>query len=732
MFPIMTFTTLSLFFGGLTASAIPVLLHLIMQGKPKQIEFPALMFITKHLEAQRRSFQLKHILLLLLRIFAFVLFGLALARPMLKLGDWFGFAAVSGGANNSSFVSQIAASLGSQDAPVAVAIVVDTSLRMEYVSENKTRLDTAKEFARWILRQLPQNSTVAVLSSARETAVFQVDQLAAEEKVARLRITPLGRPISEAVKDAFVLLNDNPLDQRELYVISDLSMPGWLESRSLDTGEGDTGIFVVDVSAKEPNNSSIRRFSLIPETITAQSPIRLDIEVAHHGSPVKKTVELVLIGSKGDPNAETVRMSKSVDFSDGDSRHSVSMTLTGFEPGTIQGKLRFSNHDALPMDDQSWFTLQVQTPWKMLLLAQPPVRDSSLYLQEALATVPFEVETAPLSELPGMTLAELQGYSGVVLLDPSPLMPVVWKKLADYAAAGYGVGLFLGPHADSLASFNDPAATEVLGTKLVRQARVPSGELWIVPGVSPIFSPFRSVGTLEQFPWSSQSVFRYWEFGDFSHRAEIAAPFSDHRGAIVAQTMGRGHTVTVATPVSELSDVSKPWNLLTRGDASWMFVLLAEGIAKYMIGVGEQKFNFNVGEPVVLRPNMSKLPASCLLGTPGGASIRLTPDPVKREIAVPATAESGNYRLRSGGANETLDTGFSANIPAGETDLKKIDKAKLDQFFGANKYRLVQTPQEIEQGIARRRIGQELYAAVMMLLALVFVTEYVFANRFYR
>ncbi|MDR1268438.1 MAG: hypothetical protein LBK82_02830, partial [Planctomycetaceae bacterium] len=308
----------------------------------------------------------------------------------------------------------------------------------------------------------------------------------------------------------------------------------------------------------------------------------------------------------------------------------------------------------------------------------------------------------------------------------------VWKKLADYALSGHGVGVFLGRNSDSPASFNAPAATEIIGAKLVRQARDPNGETWIVPdnGVSPVFSVFKPLGDLDSFPWNAQPVFRYWELNDFSSRAETAALFSDGRPAILTQTIGQGRTVTVTTPVSEITE--QPWNLLTRGEAAWMFVLLAEGITKYLAGVSEQKHNFITGEPVVLRPNLEMLPPTCLLKVPSGKSIRLTPDQVRREITVSSTTESGNYRIRSGGSQESLDTGFSANYPADATNLKKINKAKLDQILGENNYRFAKTPQEVELGIARRRIGQELYAIIMLVLAFLFAGEYVFSNRFFK
>ncbi|MDR2705028.1 MAG: BatA domain-containing protein [Planctomycetaceae bacterium] len=743
----MTFTTFSLFLGALAAAVIPVLLHLLMRGKPKRIEFPALMFVRKHLEIYRRHYRVKNIILLLLRIFTLILFGLALARPILKLADWLPDINVAQNQNNKrSFVSSLAASIGSQDAPIAAALVIDSSLRMEYVSENQSRFDVAKDFSRWILKQLPQGSSIAVLSSDRETAVFQVDRLAAEEKIDRLPITPLGRPIAEAVHDALILLDESEFEQRELYVISDLSQPSWQSDSAnslqnlignmkpkgglLSGASKELGFFVIDVSAEQPVNSSINQFTLVPEVITAQTPIRIDLELSHFGTARKKTVEL-LLHDKERPDQETVRGSKSVDFSEGGSRQHLSFLLSGFEAGTYQGQFRFTVTDALSVDDQAWFTIHVQSPWKILLAAQPPVRDSSLYLRQALETVPFVVETIPFSDISGLTATELNQYSSVILLDPSPLEPVVWKKLADYVTSGHGLGLFLGQNADSLESFNAPSATEIIGAKLVRQARDPNGDTWIVPdnGVSPIFSVFKPFGSLDTFPWNAQPVFRYWELSDFSSRAEVAASFSDGRAAILTQIFGRGRTVTVTTPVSEIS--SQPWNSLTRGEAAWMFVLLAEGIAKYLTGISEQKYNFVAGEPVVLRPNLEMLPSTCLLRIPSGKSIRLTPDQVRREITVSSTTESGNYRLRSGGSQESLDTGFSVNYPADSTDLQKIGKTKLDQILGEGNYRFAKTPQEVELGIARRRIGQELYAIIMLVLAFLFAGEYILSNRFF-
>jgi len=744
----MTFLTFPFLVGGCLATAVPVLLHLLLRGKPKQIEFPALMLLKKRFNVNKRSYRLKHLILLALRILVFVLLGLALARPSVKLADWFpSLAFPSGDAENLGFVSSLAASLGSQDAPIAAAIVVDSSLRMDYVAGNRNRLEAAKEFGRWILSHLPKNSQVAVLSSLREADVFQIDMLAAEEKLNRLTISSLGRPVADAVFDAVALLNSSELEQRELYVLTDLSEPGWpdetvvslrnrIDGIKADGKMKDFGLFVVDVGVENPTDSALLSVTLSNQVVASQTPIQITAELSHIGNEASKTVELVLTDPKSaERGAETIRGSKTFDFPSGESRRQAVFTLTGFESGTHQGIIRFTTPDALSIDDRLALTIEVRPPEKLLLFAPLPVESTALYLRQALETVPFVIETLPLSDLKTLPSSTLKTYRAVFLLDPTPLEPATWKKLADYAASGHGVGVFLGANAESsLASFNDPAATEILGGKLLRHARRPDGDLWIAPEElhTAVFAPFRRIGPKESFPWDAPPIFRYWEMTELAPRTQMIAPFSDGRPAILAQSVGQGFALTVTTPVSESPNVALPWNELTRGDAPWMFLLYSEGIANYLLGEGERNFNFKAGEHIVIRPKQETLPPTCLMATPLGESLRLTPDALRREISVATATEPGNYRIRSGGAKESLDTGFSVNLPGDEMNLRRIGPPRLDQAFGEGNYRLAKTPTEIERNIARRRVGQELYGAVLLFLLAVFATEYIVSNRFYQ
>ena len=79
----MTFLTPSLL-AGITLIGLPIVLHLIMRRKPRRMEFPALRFLEARRETNQRQLQLRHLLLLLLRMAAILFLAVALARPSVK------------------------------------------------------------------------------------------------------------------------------------------------------------------------------------------------------------------------------------------------------------------------------------------------------------------------------------------------------------------------------------------------------------------------------------------------------------------------------------------------------------------------------------------------------------------------------------------------------------------------------------------------------------------------
>src|ERR1700687_454669 len=114
---------------GLVLAGLPVLIHLIMRQKPKQLVFPAFRFLRQKAFINRRKLRLQHLLLMLLRMLLIALLCLGLARPRVV-------------------TQQI--SLGNER-PVAAVLIFDTSMSMEYAVASVSRLDEAKQRARELL-----------------------------------------------------------------------------------------------------------------------------------------------------------------------------------------------------------------------------------------------------------------------------------------------------------------------------------------------------------------------------------------------------------------------------------------------------------------------------------------------------------------------------------------------------------------------------------------------------
>ena len=234
-------------------AAIPVILHFLLRHKPKKLLFPALRLLQLRKKTNVRRLRLKHIWLLLLRIFVIVLLVLAIARPTLPAANYtpnvwemLTIAAVilvaigtyyavlrswrkkhlpnhvftyrrsmlRGGTGIGilllllllfvwPYSRRVFAEIESpmpdvaRNLPVSGVFLFDTSLSMSYQLANQTRLEKAAEIVAGPgghLDQLPRGSQVAVAAtSGNPRILFQTDIVAAKERVNGLKIDPLGR-----------------------------------------------------------------------------------------------------------------------------------------------------------------------------------------------------------------------------------------------------------------------------------------------------------------------------------------------------------------------------------------------------------------------------------------------------------------------------------------------------------------------------------------------------------
>src|SRR5581483_10294622 len=203
-----------LLLGGLVFVGVPVLLHLLMRQKPKHLLFPAVRFLLKRQRTNQRKLQLRHLLLLALRMLLLAVICLALARPK---------------------IASDRLKLASGDRPVAAVLIFDTSPSMEYKSGGKSRLDEAKRRGLELLDGFPDGSQVAVLDSAEPSGDWLQTRSLVRERIGALQIRPANYPVTQQLSQAYGMLAKLQQEQGDpneallpfVYVFSDRLQAAW-------------------------------------------------------------------------------------------------------------------------------------------------------------------------------------------------------------------------------------------------------------------------------------------------------------------------------------------------------------------------------------------------------------------------------------------------------------------------------------------------------------------------
>jgi hypothetical protein len=477
---------------------------------------------------------------------------------------------------------------------------------------------------------------------------------------------------------------------------------------------------------------------LSAQVLSSRSTLTLSTELFRAApaaaGPEGRNIELYMLDANGQPQK---RAEEVCTLAPGATQQ-VDFRIGGLEVGTHQGYLRIVGQDALPDDDTRFFTVAVRPPWRVLLAAPEPAAEKVRFLQAALAPetarkrgqTRFDCEVADLADL---DKRDLGPYATVCLMDPGPLAPATWRKLADYASLGRGVAVFLGRNARPIEAFNLPEAQEVLPGRLATQARRPEGDCYLAPRdyQHPILSAFR--GVAGAVPWDAFPVFRYWQFEQPAAGVGTVIWLSDESPVLFERPIGSGRVLTLATPVSDRAD-ERAWNLLPVGviGNAGPFVMLANQMLAYLVGSSDEQLNYYAGQTVALRIEFAERQQDFVLLAPGGLSLPVSADPRQQRLTIAATEQPGNYRVQAGGTSAGVHLGFSVNLAPQQTELDRVDEDHLNEVFGPFRFRTGRSIAELHREISADRVGRELFAPLMLLLGAALAAEFWVANRFYR
>ena len=436
-----------LFLFGLLAAGIPLVIHLWNRRRVVTIDFSSLIFITAAHRENARRFQLRQLLILLLRMAIIALIALALARPFLTLG----------------------LPVASVRAKTDVVIVLDNSYSMAYQDIDGFRFDKAKNLATDIIGTLRHGDRASlILMSDIPKPVFRQLTPDIESVIKAINASETSyrtTNVQPSLEFAHEILAKSEQLNKEIYLISDFARNGWENWNRLPNRSG-ARISLIPVAAGEAHNISIKEIRPSNQLIGVDLPFQLNVTTVNHSvAPSDQNILTLFVGGE---KQKTMSLSAAANES-----LNTALPYNFSTPGTHIGYLSLTD-DRLNIDNKRYFALDVlgevrvlcvgeQTKYLTLALNphtnnhQPPAvssqQDSQFTDHRRLAANPMilptqctpdEFETFPLED-----------FDVIILADVRTISRRMRAQLQEFIRQGKSIIAFVSSYSDP-ASYNQP------------------------------------------------------------------------------------------------------------------------------------------------------------------------------------------------------------------------------------------------------------------------------------
>ena len=665
------------FLFALTASAVPLLIHLLSRRRAKEVPFSSLRFLERSDRKSMRRIDLRRLILLALRTAAIALIALAFARPV---------------------ITGRTASLFPGNEPKSAVVMIDRSYSMGLRGSEGTAFDAAVAAALDIAEGLEEEDELTIVLFDEGTEEIFVSErpgrAAAGRALADAALSMKGTDLRAAAGHGLGLLSGSRRTARELFIVSDFQRTGMAGAGKLET-TGRTRVFLVPVAPASGPNVSVERVILPGSALHRGEPAAMRVLVRNN-SPDRPAGFPLRVDLDGRRIIE-----KEIELPPGGaSQHTFEFDLG--RAGWIRGSVS-CREDMLPADDTRLFTLLVREKTPVLLISG----GDAFYLRQALAPEGADGDIE-LSEAGwnGYTTDHLAGADVTVAGPGGRPRPEDAALLRRYAEGGGRVVVFISPgmerFAAGLSSYGLTVTARETDGGFVELERPVTG--------SPLLSIF-SAGDLDGM--AGLRFVRTAGVEGIPPGSE-ALSFSDGTPFVWAERVGEGEIVfAAASPLPESGDlVLSPW-----------FLPLVQQMALASLDVLPGREGALIGASVPLPLTGDE---GCTILLPGGVEY-VDPFPAgPGGGAIPAGDRQGYLTVDCGG--ERWQTAVNPDCRL-ESSMDYMTADEAADSLGLESYAAAPADAGISERVREAREGKEIADVLIVAAAILLAIELAVAQR---
>jgi len=366
------------FLYGLTALAIPIIIHLFNFRRHKKLYFSDISRLKSIITHTKKQQKLKHLLVLLLRILTIFFIVFALAGPELKEDEGTQI-------NNSP----------------NTAIFIDNSFSMMAEGQNGRLFENARQDALELVENSADNTRFIILSNSNDGQQNQMlGKKAATTQLENLKITPETKRLSQIITSRNRIIKNSELTRCNTYIFSDFQK----NSTDIVSLPADSTNYYYFIPFQHLQNKNIYIDSCYIENpdIMTDKVIKLIVWVKNDSDTDYEKVPLKL-----SINNQQKAVS-GIDIKAGSSKQ-INLNFTVSKQGWQHGLIEIEDFP-ITFDDKMYFAFEVINKINVLIIGD---QNSNNYIEKFYSS--DEIFNITNMNYRAIDFSELKNYSLIIL-----------------------------------------------------------------------------------------------------------------------------------------------------------------------------------------------------------------------------------------------------------------------------------------------------------------------------